>query len=262
MKDTEKQLVIVFPSYVGKPEAVQLSLTFTRTLVEMYPDAIVVPAINGGSDDVMGDVYRQMSGISDDNKVRSVISTPGNHAGAGVVVALLNAYEYIMGWRLQDYVVVRLDDKEHPVEWVERLAIKAEEIGGVAIGDLDFAGTHMLMEDSVDEFIHTRIFPEMYGAASDGAFRVSCAHGYNAYSGEHFAAIVREAERVVDSAEDILGEPPAWGIDGAMALSAAKLGFNVEIIPIPAMTPRNRTNDKIVSQFRMNLAMCLAAQRS
>ncbi|MDD3774126.1 MAG: hypothetical protein PHW50_02510 [Patescibacteria group bacterium] len=238
--------IIVFPDYLGKA----CGGDFAKSLLKMYPGIEVVAMVNGGTKYEMQEAAQTaLPGI-----------IPFITLSKGVVASLLKSYEHIIANYPDDQSVVRLDTAEHPIEYVAALAAKAEEIGGMTIGDLDFAAGG-LVPGSLDEAIHLIVFPEMYNYFSGGHFSISCAHGFQAYGGKVFETIVNGAWKIVQEAERKLGTFPQWGLDGAMALSAAMQNIPVEVIPVPAMSKRNRPTPKVFQQWEANYNICLAAEK-
>lgn len=241
--DSLSDLVIVFPDLNGSS-----GISFGARLRELYPEARIVPILNGSDRGVL-----ERAEIS----LRALGYDPIVVSGQGLFAALLEGYD-IVSRRYPDSMIVRIDTEEHPLEKISALAKRAEEIGGFVVGDLEFDGS-TLIEGTLDWDAHMRIFPELYSHATNGKLPLSCAHGFQAFApGVLSIEILAEARVVLNEVIRRLGYMPRYGLDGLMAICCSRK-FPVERILIPAITLRNRTLEKINEQIAVHTALCEAS---
>lgn len=242
-------LTVVFPDYkaLGIDE-------FSRRILEVVPDAIVVPVLNGAPE---WELQNAANRIKEASQVFPVVE----YNGKGLASTLGHGYRSISYYTLtRDRCVVRLDTVEHPVEEIPRLAQAAMECSGMAIGDLTF-DEHTLRTDSIDEFAHRDLFPALFREMTSGRLALSCAHGFQAFAPGRLSKVFHAASIIRRRVELQAGQPLEWGFDAAMALAAVGLDVPVVVCPVQATTVRDRPREKIAVQFQRALQMCLAARQ-
>lgn len=157
-------------------------------------------------------------------------------------------------------IIVRLDTAEHPIVAIPDLIRTATETRGMVIGDLRFDEATM-RTGSVDEFAHLDLFPELYDQTTGGKLKISCAHGFQVFAPGICGRILPLALQIVEKTREKEGKSVAWGFDGAMALGAiaCKDIIPVTVFPVQAEKMRDRSREKVASQFSGALKICLAA---
>ncbi len=237
-------IVVMFPDHQGKDA---LDGEFVTRIKNTLPKAVIVPILNGLPLAELATIAGKVSGSCE-----PVVAADAR----GLLDTLIAGYVRVLG-QYPLATVVRLDTAEHPVTDIPRLIEVAININGMAIGDLEFEpGT--LRSDSIDEFAHLDLFPELYRQTTRGKLSISCAHGYQAFAPGVLRAVLTAAQCIVHRVQQELG-PISWGFDGAMALGAVGIGTPVTVEKVEAQVLRDRPRAKVASQFAGALRMCLAA---
>ena len=220
-------------------------------ILATYPRLTVVPVLNGDNQGTLLEIAKT-------TRSSRMLPIVGDHAERKLVGALMSGYARLANNCAADDVIVRLDTAEHDIAYIGELARQAKEHGAV-VGDLDFSVGGHLVEGTYDRFIHTDVFPELYGAMTDGKLRLSCAHGYQAYRVGILREILPKAKLLVERVEKNLHTTLTWGMDGIMAITAVSALGTIPRILVPAQSDRNRSTDKINAQLGQHCAILKAA---
>ena len=160
---------------------------------------------------------------------------------------------------IPDATIVRMDSAEHDVAHIGMLAVEAEE-HGAAVAELDFSEGG-LVDGTYDYYIHREVFPEMYATATKGKLRLSCAHGFQAFTPDTALAALVVVNILIEEVEAYTGEPMKWGLDAAMAIGVIAADGAVQMLKVPANGPvRNRDRAKINAQLRNHLSLLMAVR--
>ncbi len=241
-------LRIAYPDYDGKGSVGE----FGKKIAEMYPEAMLVPILNGKDQEMLRQISRSLK-----KPFNPVVV-----GGQGLLQATLEGYESITNFWGND-PVIKLDTAEHPLEWIGPLAERAKKINGFVVGDLDFSGNpELLVEGTPDWFAHVFVFPSLYGRATRGLLPLSCAHGFQAFAAGVLPRILAEIRTLLQDVKQRWGEKPRYGLDGAAALAAVGLSIPVERILVPGYLKRNRPAPKVGEQTDAAIRMCLAGDTS
>lgn len=259
----EKQIVVMFPAQIKPEEVIERmkELTqFVNSVLSRVPGAFVVPLLNGPNMDVLSDCNKEFA------KIDCIGFSVNNRYGLNGV--LKDGYKTLCNVH-PEAVIVRMDDKEHPVDQIRVLIDKALVEQAMIVGDLVFERGE-IEPGSGEDVINNWIFPDLYSAATRRKdLGLSCAHGFQVFpSSEMCLKIVNIASQIILEAAKRAETPVTWGWDGAMVMAAAHLektvvrtGIKVVRVPIPAVETRKRDPEKIHDQFRNHLNNCLAAER-
>lgn len=211
------------------------------------PEATIVPVINGTADEAAAEEL-----VKDGRELGlapTYTMSPLKLRGA-----LMAGYKLITRAR-PGATIVRLDTAEHPPEHIPRLADRAEEIGGMVIGDLTFT-PKLMPENSREWSAHHEDFPQLYNRHC--SLPLSGAHGFQAFAPGIIPRLLR-AVRPIYEILDRRESPPTWGFDAAAVLAARRLNIPVERIEIPGEVARDRPVDKIEQQLANAHELCEAA---
>jgi hypothetical protein len=239
-------LKIVFPDYEGAASSGE----FGAQLATQYPEAALIPVLNGKNREKLEQIAKALT-----KPFKPLMVT-----GEGLLAAMFEGYEHI-AQESGGETVVKLDTAEHPIEWIKQLAVQAETIKGFVVGDLEFTDPKLLVEGTSDWFAHTHVFPALYAAATRKKLPLSGAHGFQAFGPGVLPVVLARAKDILKEVEQCWGSKPRFGLDGALALSAALQGLPVKRIAIPGSIKRNRPVDKIAEQTDAAIKMCLASER-
>ena len=244
---------VMIPDYQGKATmaAATHASSIIANILGTYPRLMVVPVLNGDDQGKLLDVAKT-------TRSSRMLPIVGDYVERKLVGALMSGYARLANNCAADDVVVRLDTAEHNVAHIGELAWQAEKHGAV-VGDLDFSVGGHLVEGTYDWFIHTDVFPELYGAMTEGKLRLSCAHGYQAYRAGVLKEILPMAKLLVERVEKNLNTTLTWGMDGIMAITAVSAFGTIHRMLIPAESDRNRSADKINAQLGQHCAILKAA---
>lgn len=238
----------MFPDYEGQAIREEGGLFISR-IKETVPEAILVPVLNGLSGS-------ELQKIAFRNTVIGVCEPIVADEAKGLLDTLVAGYTTVLE-KYPNATIVRLDTAEHPPEAIPDLVGLANEINGIVIGDLVF-DEYTLRRDSVDEFAHRSLFPELYQQTTDGRLSLSCAHGFQVFATGVLLPVLAYAQKIVHLVEEKTKVNVQWGFDGAMALGAVRAGVPVRIKNIQAETIRDRESAKVAKQFSQALMMCRA----
>lgn len=243
-------MYIVTPDYLGKATKESTDTnSFISKVHALYPDATVMPVINGMDSAEM----HALADAAATDWLQPLVCTDNKR---GMVGACLLAYDTILA-EDPEPTIVKLDTGEHDPAYIGAVVAAAER-AGVAVGDLTFTD-ETLVPGTYDYWIHREVFPTLYGQFSDGRLRLTCAHGFQAYV-RPVGMIVDMAKKIMHEVERELGNPVGWGLDGAMAI-AGIAHTEVEIVPVPAQSKRDRKIDKINDQLGNHMQMLVAAKK-
>ena len=247
---------IIIPDKDGRATLDQSSAGIISRIKALHPDAVVTTILNGPN-------RTQLREIALAAKDVQALVCPGTDENShdndrGMVGATLFGYEQALARRWGG-PIIKLDSAEHDPAFIAHLVNMAEKYGA-AIGDLDFSAGG-LTPGSYDYWIHTEVFPNLYGACTEDKLRLSCAHGFQAYRRDVLIKAMNTANQIVVSVEIETGKLMQWGLDGAIALSALKSGCDVQVIKVPAVTKRDRDVGRINSQLRHHMHVIAAAMR-
>lgn len=237
--------VILFPDF----KAANGRSAFGTSLKRLYPQAHIVPVLNGINLDELQRVAQEIS-----TDYEPVVSE-----GEGVVAVLRDGYRYVLQY-YPDLPVVRLDTDEHPIEKIPDLLACAEKARGMCVGDLEFSDT-TLRSGSVDEFINLNLFPHLFRHFTGGKLELSGAYGFQAFAAGALKTIFEAAEKIIKEAAAEANHPLKWGFEAAMILGALSQNVPVVIEKIPAESLRDRPTLKISQQIADTLAVFCAANR-
>jgi hypothetical protein len=238
------RLVITFPDFRGEH-----SQEFGERLAAAYPEAVIAPILNGPDQAMLRLVAERLEAPF----------WPVVVKGQGLLLATLEGYEALTE-QFPDHTIVKIDTAEHPIQKIETLAKRAENIAGFVVGDLEF-DERTLVTGTPDWYVHLHTFPLLYGLATKGKLSLSCAHGFQAFGPGVCKQALTAAKRILAEIERQWGSMPRFGLDGAMALACSVQGISVERIGIPAITLRNRDAAKIDEQTRAHMQICLAGTK-
>lgn len=251
-------MIIVVPDFQGKAiKAAEEEGSFLAQLRKEMKDTStrIIVAVNGCPDP------------AEDVELARVAAKKGfgmvgvySHV-RGLAGALRAGYDTAVLCGGSEETIVRLDTAEHPICKIRDLCRALEEKrADMVIGDLDFShSSNGLIYGSADEVMHRDVFPELYGQTSGGKLRLSCAHGFQLFRGKNVLRCVLDKAMLIHAeVERARGEEVSWGFDGMIALGAIAAGLNVKVVPVPAMSPRNRPREKIAKQFADALSVCRA----
>lgn len=241
----KEEFVILFPDLRGE----NARGSFGQLLVKLYPQARIVPILNGASKERLEMVAEKLSAPFE----------PVIARGDGLLNALRTGYAHVFG-KYGSLPVVRIDTDEHPPSFIPTLIETAVRLKAVVVGDLSF-GPGTLRHGSLDEFTNVSLFPNLYRHFTGGRITLSGAYGFQAFAPTIGPSVLIEAERIVREAEREVGRSFTWGWDGAMILGALGAHLPVEVHAVPADVMRDRSADKITRQLEDTLAICCAASR-
>jgi len=238
------ELVVMFPCRrsIGRVEE------FIMNIRKSVPDAFIVPVLNGHPIEKLV----ESAAIIESEKCHAVLV----EGQRGLLNALVAGYTYVLKEH-SGATVVKMDTAEHPTEGITRLAQKANEVGGMVVGDLRF-GEGMLREGSVDEFANMNLFPELFRQVTTGRVSLSGSYGFLAFDSGSLKTILLSAKKIVGLVETKQGSI-SWGLDGAMLLAAMGVKVPLEICYFEAEMLRDRKSPKVAAQFAQTLSVCLAA---
>ncbi len=258
----EKQIVVMFPALV-KPEGVTERMEelcqFVYNVFCEVPEAIIVPLLNGPDVTVLNDFDRQF----EERGCNALVVSNAR----GLNSVLYDGYQ-ILGKKHPQAVIVRLDDKEHPISQIPGLIEKALVDKAMVVGDLVF-DSDKIEPGSDEDLYNNKVFPIMYRLATKrDDLGLSTAHGLQIFpSGKICLQILNIAWRIILEAEKRAGKPVIWGLDGVMVLTAGYLerwicitGVKVVRAEITAIQERKRALEKIREQFENHLSNWIAAE--
>lgn len=154
--------------------------------------------------------------------------------------------------------LIRSDSDEHPSDRFGELAELALQTNGLVVGDLIYSDE--LMPPETPEHLAYQIWQVMYGEVTRGAATVGNAHGLLILPSPAICRKLLETARpILDRADRQAGEPVQWGHDGVMIMAAVAAGVPLSVIPIQAREIRNRTENKILAQFRRHFLIARMA---
>lgn len=183
----------------------------------------------------------------------------------GLTHTLLHGYEWVLENNFdKDYVVVRFDPDEHPIDKIEHLAFKTYNLydGEPNMSIFEFALDKTNASD--DEIaVNENIFPDMYKTYTNGKLSLSNTHGFQAFAPKTISKILPIAKKIVEFTEEQTGETLMWGMDAIMALSAvyyeySLLGYKKTIKPIKR---RDRPIAKIGKQIENHALLLMMARK-
>ena len=243
----DPNIVVLTPCYM--PERTDWSdfREFFDRVRASVPKATVVPVINGTDDEARAEEL--VKGGREFGLAPTYTMSPLKLRGA-----LMAGYKLVTRAR-PDATVVRLDTAEHPPKHIPRLADRAEDIGGMVIGDLTFT-EDLMPPDSRERQAHHVDFPSLYRRHC--GVPLSAAHGFQAFAPGIIPRLLR-AVRPIYEILDRRASPPTWGFDAAAVFAARRLNIPVERIEVPGEVPRNRPVGKIEEQLANARELCEAA---
>lgn len=241
-------VVVMFPDYRGEGSLGG----FGGRILTVMPNAIVVPVLNGLPREELRVISSRVSSLL----CRPIVA----ESAEGLLSTLVQGYREVLTQYGEEATVVRLDTAEHPIASIPGLVQKALDTKGMVIGDLVF-GPETLRSESIDEFAHLNLFPELYRQATGGRLSISCAHGFQVFAPLVLPVILPTALKIIELVKAKATGKVEWGFDGAMALGAIAAGVPVSVEGVPATTLRDRPGAKVANQFANALQMCLAARQ-
>lgn len=244
--------VFIFPCYVaqGGSALEAVSVARAKEIAWTFGDRIIpIPLVNGP-----GDLKTAASKVA--AGLYPLVVSREETQGRGLVGVLISGYRHVLE-NYPDRTVVRADP-DHSLAQVKIVYAAARSRGKMIVGDRDYKERTDLMSP-YDYEVHTKLFPKLYGEATDGAVKLSCAHGLQAFGPQvSMQKMLDLAMYVIYRVEQSIGGPMKWGFDGLMALAAWRLGVSVEVIKFPAVEPRFRKDEKAQEQLENHRAMIAA----
>lgn len=149
--------------------------------------------------------------------------------------------------------IVRVDTAEHDLTLLPAM-LTALGSADVVVADLTYPPA-LMPRGTVERVCHDVLLPALTSSASGGAVTLGGAHGLIAWrSGTLRAALptVRTALRQLGTAA------PAWAADTALVVAAARAGARVQVMHVPAGTPRHRPAAKCREQVAATAALLTA----
>lgn len=245
----------MFPDYKGQVITGDMGKKLLEFQKNSKHEIILLSIINGVSGDELGDVLRSSFGYFE--RITC--------ARKGLTHTLLYGYEWIIEKNLdKDYIVVRFDPDEHPIDQIEDIALLTQNINdgkpGMSIYEFHL-DKKIASEDEI--FVNENIFPNMYETYTNGKLSLTNTHGFQAFAPETISKILPMAKKIVEFTEEYTNEILMWGMDAIMALSAVYHPHHLLVYKktIRPEKIRDRPIEKISKQIENHARLLMVARK-
>lgn len=245
------KIIVMYPDRMGKKSLGVFGKELLQ-LAEQNPETefSFMPIINHGSEETtqpLHEIKKEVTGKG----FKNAFTYEGRSGLSGILLRGYDIFDFELGFKDPETIIVRMDTNEHPVSKIIEIATLAQNESCLSIFERELNEKNASPEEIL---ANNQTFPCLYKAMTNGKVCLSNTHGFQAMS-------VGTLKKIWPHVRNLIPLNNSWGIDAVMALSASVAGVKIMQKSYYLEEKRDRGVEKIEEQLRSHVELLMNARR-